>query len=94
MNKDLKLCTNCKHYWGMDCRHPSALLNTSPVCGKMDYEYPSVMREDGKKCGKEAVYYDELGWYERSGFICLLLGVSTGIAILLLTWLIPYGECK
>lgn len=53
-----KLCMNCKHF--IAHKSECALFGeTDLVEGKNDYIYASSARRDEKKCGEEAVYFEE-----------------------------------
>jgi len=53
-----KLCINCKHFL-QDKRECAIFGDTDLITGKMDYKYASSCRNDEKKCGEEATYYEE-----------------------------------
>lgn len=53
-----KLCINCKHFIGNN-RECAIFGDTNLVNGKNDYVYASSARNDEKKCGKEAHYFEE-----------------------------------
>lgn len=53
-----KLCANCKHF--IANKQECAIFgNTDLVTGKIDYKYASSCRNDEKKCGEKAIYYEE-----------------------------------
>jgi hypothetical protein len=53
-----KLCINCKHFIA-NKRECAVFGETDLVEGKNDYIYASSARRDEKKCGEEAVYFEE-----------------------------------
>jgi Pyruvate/2-oxoacid:ferredoxin oxidoreductase delta subunit len=53
-----KLCINCKHFIA-DKNECAIFGDTDLVSGKIDYKYAKSCRNDDKKCGETAIYYEE-----------------------------------
>jgi hypothetical protein len=53
-----RICKDCRHFIGdnIECRKFS---DTNIVTGKVTYECARHVREDEKKCGKDAIYFEE-----------------------------------
>jgi hypothetical protein len=53
-----KICTDCKHFIGdkIECRK---FGDTNLVTGKVTYHSASRVREDEKKCGEDAIQFEE-----------------------------------
>ena len=53
-----KLCIDCKHFIA-NKRECAIFGDTDLIDGKNDYIYASSARIDEKKCGKEAIYFED-----------------------------------
>ena len=53
-----RICKDCKHFIGNDleCRK---FGDTDIITGKVTYEYARSMRRDEKKCGDNAIHFEE-----------------------------------
>ena len=53
-----RICKDCRHFIGdnIECRK---FGDTNIVTGKVTYERARHVREDEKKCGKDAIYFEE-----------------------------------
>jgi hypothetical protein len=53
-----KICKDCRHFIGdkLDCRKYG---DTNLITGKVTYESARYVREDEKKCGKDAIQFEE-----------------------------------
>lgn len=53
-----KICKDCRHFIGdnLDCKKYG---DTNLITGKVTYEYARDVREDEKKCGKDAIQFEE-----------------------------------
>jgi len=53
-----KICKDCKHYIGdnIECRK---FGHTNLITGKVTYDSARSVRESEKKCGENAIYFEE-----------------------------------
>jgi len=53
-----KICKDCKHYIGdnIECRK---FGDTNLITGKVTYDSARSVRENEKKCGENAIYFEE-----------------------------------
>jgi len=53
-----KICKDCKHYIGdnIECRKYG---DTNLITGKVTYDSARSVRENEKKCGENAIYFEE-----------------------------------
>jgi len=53
-----KICRDCKHFIGdnIEC---GKFGDTNIITGKITYDSARSVREDEKKCGKNAVYFEK-----------------------------------
>jgi len=53
-----KICKDCKHFIAdnIECRKFS---DTNIITGKVTYDSARSVRENGNKCGKDAIYFEE-----------------------------------
>jgi hypothetical protein len=53
-----KICKDCRHFIGdnIECRK---FGDTNIITGKVTYDYAKYVREDNKKCGEDAILFEE-----------------------------------
>jgi hypothetical protein len=83
-----KICRDCRHFIGdnIECRQFS---NINIITGKITYDSARFARENEKKCGKEAIHFEENHfkiitvpyYFIRDNWILLIPGFAVGFYV-------------
>lgn len=88
-----KICRDCRHFIGndFDCRK---FGDTDLITGKVTYRSARSIREDKKKCGEDAIHFEEnhykivtVPYYFAKNYSFILLPFSVPILYsFIITW--------
>lgn len=81
-----KICKDCRHFIGdnIECRK---FGDTNIITGKVTYKSARSVRDDEKKCGENAIYFEENNfkivtvpyYFVKENLAIILPGLITGV---------------